>query len=181
MRRPATFALACASALLTAATSAAANAQAPPPPPTAACTDSGYRQFDFWLGEWEVFTPDGKRAGVNSIRRVHGGCVLEESWHGASGSTGSSFNIYTPSTNQWHQTWVDSDGLLLRLDGSFDGAMRLAGETTGRDGVRTSHRLTWTPQDGGRLRQLWESSADGKPWTVVFDGTYVRKRGAPSS
>jgi hypothetical protein len=175
MRRSTAFVLACAAVLLTAASSAP-DGQAV----SSSCADAGYRQFDFWLGDWEVFTADGKRAGANSIRRIHGGCALEESWRGASGMTGSSFNIYTPSSGQWHQTWVDSDGLLLRLDGRFDGAMRLTGETNGMDGARVSHRLTWTPQADG-LRQVWESSGDGRTWSVVFDGTYVRKRGAPAS
>ncbi len=37
-------------------------------------------------------------------------------------------------------------------------------------------RITWSQLDGGRVRQLWESSTDGKEWKVTFDGTYTRKR-----
>jgi hypothetical protein len=30
---------------------------------------------------------------------------------------------------------------------------------------------------GGRVRQLWDSSADGgKTWKVEFDGTYAKKK-----
>jgi len=37
-------------------------------------------------------------------------------------------------------------------------------------------RISWTPQAGGRVRQLWESSADdGRTWQVVFDGMYAKK------
>jgi hypothetical protein len=32
-----------------------ATAQSPPP----ACSAAEHRQFDFWIGRWEVFTPDG--------------------------------------------------------------------------------------------------------------------------
>jgi hypothetical protein len=168
-------------ALLMSAGDRIAGAQSTPASASAKCSDPGYRQFDFWIGEWDVMTPDGKRAGSNSIRRIHGGCVIEERWQGATGSTGTSLNIYTPATGEWHQTWVDNDGLLLRLDGRFDGAMTLTGETIGRGGARTSHRLTFTPQPGGGLKQRWESSTGGQPWQVVFDGLYVRKGGAPSS
>jgi hypothetical protein len=76
---------------------------------------------------------------------------------------------------------VDNRGLLLQLDGRFDGSMKLAGQTTGENGGRTHHRLTFTPRPDGGLRQVWESSTDGTTWSVVFDGTYVRKRGTPAS
>jgi hypothetical protein len=152
-----------------------------PSPSAVKCSDPGYRQFDFWVGEWDVITPDGKRAGTNSIRRILGGCVLEERWQGASGSSGTSLNTFDPHTGEWHQTWVDDRGLLLRLDGRFDGVMTLAGETIGRDGARTAHRLIFTPQRDGRLRQVWESSTAGQPWSIVFDGQYMRRRGTPSS
>ena len=36
---------------------------------SAACADPAYRQFDFWIGEWQVHTPDGKLAGTNRITR----------------------------------------------------------------------------------------------------------------
>jgi hypothetical protein len=44
-------------------------------------------------------------------------------------------------------------------------------------GDRTSRqRITWTPLEGGRLRQHWESSGDGgRTWKTVFDGTYARR------
>jgi hypothetical protein len=50
----------------------AARAQAPaspPPSPTPRpCSAPEHRQFDFWLGEWQVTGPSGKVAGTNSIR-----------------------------------------------------------------------------------------------------------------
>jgi hypothetical protein len=43
------------------------------------------------------------------------------------------------------------------------------------------HRITWTPQPDGRVRQFWETSSDGgQTWNAAFDGLYVRaKRGSP--
>jgi len=36
-------------------------------------------------------------------------------------------------------------------------------------------RITWTPRADGTVRQLWETSADGKTWSAIFDGLYSRK------
>jgi hypothetical protein len=148
---------------------------APPP----ACSQPEHRQFDFWVGEWEVTAPNGTRAGTNRIRLIHGGCALQEEWTGRTGFTGTSINAFNTSTQGWHQTWIGSDGMLLQLDGSLkNGSMELTGATVGTNGTRTMHRIRWTPLGGqpARVRQLWESSTDGGTnWSVAFDGTYTRK------
>jgi hypothetical protein len=147
--------------------------------PPAGCTRAEYRQFDFWIGEWNVMLPNGQIAGTNRITAINGGCGLREEWTGARGSTGTSLNAYDAGSGKWHQTWIGSDGVLLLLDGGLrDGAMEMTGQTTGTDGAKTLHRIRWTPIGGTApgVRQLWESSNDaGKSWTVAFDGTY-RKR-----
>ena len=143
-----------------------------------ACSAPEYRQFDFWLGQWEVRTPDGKHAGTNRITRILGGCVLQEHWSGAKGMHGASFNIYDAATGRWHQTWVDDRGTLLTLDGQLEnGAMVLRGETRERDGATVAQRISWSKLANGHVRQLWETSRDGgASWQVTFDGTYVRAR-----
>lgn len=147
-----------------------------PETPHPHCTAPEYRQFDFWIGEWEVRTPDGQFAGTNSIRRELGGCVLHERWTGTKGMTGESFNIWSPARGSWHQTWVDSRGNLLLLDGRLDGTrMVMSGEAPGANGATIRHRITWEPGAGG-LRQLWETSGDGgRTWTTTFDGRYTRR------
>lgn len=146
-----------------------------------ACSRPEHRQFDFWVGEWDVTRPDGRAAGTNHIRLIHGGCALLEEWTGAGGSTGTSLNAFDPTTGRWHQTWIGSDGLLLQLDGGMkDGAMELVGVTLGANGDRTLQRIRWTPLGGtpARVRQLWETSVDGgRTWSVAFDGMYVRGEG----
>ncbi|NND44055.1 MAG: DUF1579 family protein [Xanthomonadales bacterium] len=144
----------------------------PPAPPT--CDSEKHRQFDFWIGEWSV-TVNGQQAGHNVIQRVYGNCALQENWSSVSPFTGGSFNIYDRATDQWHQTWVDSTGTLLQLDGGIkDGKMVLSGQRPGPDGSMTTNRITWTPNDDGSVRQLWETSTDGETWTTAFDGLYVR-------
>jgi hypothetical protein len=150
-----------------------AFAQAPPSP----CTQQPeFRQFDFWIGEWDV-TVQGRPAGTNSVQLILDKCVIFENWTGARGLHGKSFNIYNAAKKQWQQFWVDSNGNVLELIGQFkDGAMRLQGETTGAQG-KLWQRITFTPLPEGRVRQLWESSRDeGKTWATAFDGLYAPKR-----
>ncbi|MFW6084212.1 MAG: hypothetical protein ACODAA_03270 [Gemmatimonadota bacterium] len=163
-------------------TPAAGGAQEDPPeqdatePPSVRCDAPEYRQFDFWVGEWEVRNPAGDLVGRNTIERILGGCALHESWTGTNGSTGESFNIYDARTGLWHQTWVDNSGRLLELDGGLEaGEMVLRGELETSDGGTTGQRITWTPADDGSVRQFWERSTDGGvTWTTIFDGTYRR-------
>lgn len=136
-----------------------------------ACAAGGHRQFDFWIGCWQVTTPDGEVAGTNEIESVLGGCALRERWQGRGGMTGTSLNAYDPHTGTWHQTWVDDRGGFLLLSGGLeDGSMVLSGEMRDETGPVT-HRITWTPLDGNKVRQLWEVHRDAE-WTVLFDGLY---------
>ncbi len=150
----------------------------PSSPPSPCKTRPEHRQFDFWVGEWDVLNPRGQQAGTSSVQLILGDCVIFENWTGTRGANGKSFNVYNAAKGKWQQTWVDNFGSILELFGEYkDGAMRLTGETKGTDGRVTLSRLTFTRLDGGRVRQLWEQSTDGgKTWTVAFDGTYVRKK-----
>jgi hypothetical protein len=141
-----------------------------------ACSAPEYRAFDFWLGEWQVHTPKGKLAGVNRIAREYGGCVVHERYTTGHGYSGESLNIYDAPRRRWHQTWVDSAGTLLLLEGGIrDGSMVLEGQTVGDDAQVSKQRITWTPNADGSVRQLWESiDAKGRR-TTVFDGLYTRK------
>ncbi|HET7176978.1 MAG TPA: hypothetical protein VFK21_13360 [Gammaproteobacteria bacterium] len=139
------------------------------------CADPAYKQFDFWLGDWNVTTPDGKLVGRDHVEKLYGGCVLKENWTGLQGGSGSSFNIYDAPRKLWHQSWVDSMGTLLVLEGGLkDGRMVLSGDQVQKDGSHLLNRLTWAPQDG-RVRQTWDVSKDGgKTWKIVFDGIYKK-------
>ena len=140
------------------------------------CTAAEHRQFDFWLGEWKVRTPDGKLAGANSITSEYGGCVLHERYSTARGYRGESLNIYDAGRKVWHQSWVDSDGALLLLEGGLRGkSMVLEGQSIGANGAVTKHRITWTPNADGTVRQHWQSTDSKGVWTTAFDGTYERE------
>ena len=141
-----------------------------------ACDAPAFRQFDFWLGEWQVRTPAGKLAGVNRIEREYEGCVIHEHYSTGRGYSGESLNTYDAARKVWHQTWVDSSGTLLLLEGRIiDGNMVLEGQTTAEEGTISKHRISWTPKPDGSVRQLWESTDAKGTWGTAFDGIYTRK------
>jgi hypothetical protein len=141
------------------------------------CASASHRQFDFWIGEWQVSDSLGRRLGSNRIERVLDGCVLHESWFGATGARGHSFNTFDPGDNKWRQTWVDNEGTVLMIAGGIvNGEMVMEGERRLADGTQTLERITWTPNADGTIRQLWQSSRDrGMRWSIVFDGLYRRR------
>ncbi|HVE72166.1 MAG TPA: tetratricopeptide repeat protein [Thermoanaerobaculia bacterium] len=149
------------------------------------CGGPEYRQFDFWLGTWDVFNPAGQKIGTNRITSTNDGCVVYEDWRDARGGTGNSFNFYEAKTKRWHQFWVNSNGNAMPIaaspdgtpmpmsGGLVDGAMVLQSPA----GVKPLNRWTWSRVEGGKLRQHAEQSDDdGKTWKTVFDGTYVKAK-----
>ncbi len=149
-----------------------AQTAAPPPP---ACAAAVHRQFDFWVGTWDVLNPAGQFVGTNRIERM-GQCVLQENWAAARGGyVGRSLNS-VGADGKWRQTWTDTSGLRLELVGGLVGGnMVLEGETPAAGGGTTPslNRITWSPEANGVVRQLWETSNDsGKTWGTAFDGRY---------
>lgn len=146
-----------------------------PPPATTNCDAPEHRQFDFWVGRWEV-TQAGKPVGHNAIEVDLKRCALFESWAGSSGSRGRSINFYDRLRRRWHQTWIDDGGEALQLDGRLvNGNMVLEGDTSAANAVVVHDRITWTPNADGTVRQHWEHRSGTAPaWETVFDGVYHR-------
>jgi hypothetical protein len=141
--------------------------------PSAQATPPEARHFDFWIGEWAVYQ-NGQLAGHNKIVPIAGGNVLHENWKGASGTQGTSLNHYDPSTGKWHQSWVWQNGTTLpKRTGGLEGkSMVLQGVQKTGNGELT-HKIAWTPNGDGTVRQHWQISRDGgKTWQTSFDGIY---------
>ncbi len=154
------------------------HALAQSPPTSAPCSAAEHRQFDFWIGRWQVFTPDGKKAGENTIEAIDGGCALIERWRGSGGFTGTSLNRWNPQARQWQQQWVDNQGGWLQLAGGLDGSSMLLAASAPdpkKPEVTLAQRIRWTLLPDGAVRQHWQTSRDeGASWTTAFDGRYVR-------
>lgn len=144
--------------------------------PPARCTEAAHRQFDFWIGHWDVTGPQGRALGENRITAAPDGCSLYESWQGRGGVVGNSLNRYDPAAGRWRQRWIDNQGGQLELSGGREGAAMVL-EGTDADAPRRRQRISWTPQPDGSVRQLWETSDDdGRSWQTAFDGRYLRRK-----
>lgn len=159
-----------ACALLSATSTTAQEPSTPAP-----CSAPEYRQFDFWIGQWEVQNPKGQVVGKNSITQRLDGCLLLEEWESVRGGKGLSINYYDDRDGTWTQTYRDSSGKIATwpdLKGGFrDGSMILESVP----GDHPMSRWVWTRIDKNKVRQMAESSEDGgKTWTVVWDSYYVR-------
>lgn len=161
---------------LLAAAPAAAFAQTEAPPALPTCDAPQYRQFDFWVGEWEAYNAKGELAGHSLIEPVYAGCGVRENWRSARVS-GGSLNMWDRDAGVWKQNWIDSTGSRLDFTGGWNGeAMVLTAEDTDGD----LHRMTFTPNPDGTVRQHGEGSKDkGATWETEYDFTY-RKAAAGS-
>lgn len=140
------------------------------------CNTPEFRQFDFWIGDWDVESAAAPgTTSRNRITLVNDGCTLREEYTTPVGYAGTSRNFYDAARKRWHQTWIDNQGGALYLEGGMEGAAMVLRSVGDAQNVQ---RITWTRLDDGRVRQLWETTADGgKTWTIAFDGHYTRRPG----
>jgi hypothetical protein len=141
------------------------------------CDTAEHRQFDFWIGRWDV-TDHGKVIATSVIERIADGCALLENYTQADGYSGKSINFYDAALKRWRQQWADSSGNSSEWQGELrEGAMRFDGEAHRGDGVRVTRNMTFTPLADGSVRQASDRSPDGgKTWLPGYDFVYVRKQ-----
>lgn len=142
------------------------------------CGSAEYRQFDFWVGSWDVYPTGGDQLVAHSlIESVYNGCGVRENWMPLKvENSGGSLNSYVSEQRLWRQTWIDSSGARVDFQGGWNGtAMILEGYW--RDflapGRGATVRMTYSRRADGSVRQLGEASEDrGKSWQPSFDFTY---------
>ncbi len=135
------------------------------------------RRFDFWVGEWDVTTPQGAPAGSSSVQKILGGCVVFENWTSASGAPGKSLNAYNSGLKMWQQFWTSASGNVTEYRQSrwVDGSLQFVAHVPDVDSP-TELRMTFTPVDSNTVRQFGELSTDGgQTWKTSFDLYYHRK------
>ena len=166
-------------ALLAFAAGAQAQSGSGPGTPAAPCTAPEFRQFDFWVGDWDTFevVEPSKIVARNHVTRMIGGCALREVYQQTDGLVGESFSTYDASRGTWHQSWVTNRGTLLLLDGGLEGdRMTLTATEKSSEGTTSLLRAVWRREDAA-VRETAERSTDGgKTWTPVFDIVF-RKHG----
>jgi hypothetical protein len=140
--------------------------------------DPRTKEFDFWVGEWEVYvTGTDNYAGHSVVQRISGGCALLENWK-SSVSVWKSLNFIDDSSNRWKQVWVGSYPMGKQdfTGGVYtDSAMRFVFQTKDAKGHLLTGRFIFYNEGPDRVRQFNETSADaGKTWTTSYDFTYKR-------
>lgn len=92
-------------------------------PKSMTCAGNAYRQFDFWVGDWDVVDIERPTAVVAhaKVEKILNGCVLHEIYEDADGHKGQSFSIYDVTRNTRHQSWVTDRGQLLTIEGHLHG------------------------------------------------------------
>lgn len=138
------------------------------------------REFDFWIGDWDVYPTGGNQiVGSSKIEMEAGGCFILENWTAIGyPNTGKSMNFVDPLTNKWKQVWVGSGGAVTEyVNGVYkDSIMEFESSSTNAQG-KTKIRFRFFNQGINQVRQFQESSADdGKTWNVNYDLTYIRKK-----
>jgi hypothetical protein len=147
---------------------------------SAKCPAAEYRQFDFWLGDWDTFEVVGDTA--TSIARAHvdliaDGCAVHELYEQTDGLIGDSILSFDSVRKAWQQTWVTNAGGLMVLTGAFrEGALTLEGEYHSGSGKSLLHRITWKAEGSGVRESAVLSKDGGKTWEPAFDVLFKKHR-----
>lgn len=147
-------------------------------------TNPMYRQFDFWIGDWDVFGLKGQLAGTSKISLILDSCVILEEWNSVSKNgqltySGKSYNTFNSAEVQWQQHWVDNaGGSNDYLLGKYENNKMIYITTPfvlSKDTLAI-RRMTFFNINSQTLRQLGEISKDnGKTFITEYDLEYRRK------
>lgn len=150
------------------------------------CDTPESRQFDFWVGQWNLFWPaeqtggpvGATASGSNRVEKLFGHCAVEENFATDDGSfVGRSLSVYNHQDGKWQQTWVDNMGSYLLVTGKFDGTrMELRTEKTERDDETVLNRMIFRDIFHDSLLWEWQGSRDGGvTWNNLWTITYQRR------
>jgi hypothetical protein len=147
------------------------------------CDDAQFRQFDFWLGDWDVASAgDNIHRGSSHVSKEMNGCVVWENWTSAgSPYFGKSYNTWNPNLKRWEQYWVDTAAGVMFFHGALkDNIMDYwtddVPQTTG--GTLQRH-LQFFHLSPDKVRQFSQGSTDGgKTWHTEYDFIYTRVAGS---
>lgn len=146
------------------------------------CDSPIHHQFDFWLGDWQVFdAATSQLVAMDHIEKQFEGCAVVQkmTWvsdqfrnpHYKYRLAGMSLNVVRG--DQWVAMWVDNTyggGLLVEGGLQADGSIALTTPTP-RGGRYT--RGVWIPNPDGTVRNVGYLSKDGKGgWTRYFEYLY---------
>ena len=175
-------AAAAALAVLTAATPAMAAMEATQTvPATGACDTPQHHQFDFWLGEWQVFDADtGELVAVDRIEKQTDGCVVRQSMSFLNDKyrrPGSKLRLAGVSVNRfdgeaWLEMWADNQWGAIALRGAPEGDSAMVLKTI-IPSRRRDLKIVWEKHPDGTVRILQYVAPTGSgKWEKYGDLIY---------
>ncbi len=140
---------------------------------TIATEKKNLNDFDFVLGNWNFYTPDGTLIGEQTYTKREQGHLILEEWKLNSGSTGLGMTYLDPKTGLWRQVWM-SPMFHIDYSGGLDenGVMVLEGVLYPNNGDKSSPiRGLWAKQADGSIKQEFLVLNDKtKTWDILFAG-----------
>lgn len=138
------------------------------------CGASEDRQFDFWVGEWDV-SGTGHQAIVaeSTITLADQGCLVLENWRPFSGGSAHSISVYDHAQHHWRQFYAGAGS----PPGEYIG-------TLGDDGVLRfdissgpqRQRMNYQRISANAVRQWGERYDEAThAWAPTWDLTYRRR------
>jgi hypothetical protein len=150
-------------------------------PAPKACTTPQHRQFDFWVGHWDVFSKSDPKKTViahSLIENLYDGCAIRENWMPLNRAGGGSLNSYIAATRTWRQFWTDAQGSVGDFTGGWNGKAMVIEGPWPQPGHPAQHtRIIYTPLADGTVEQAGATSDDkGKTWQPSFALVYRRSK-----
>jgi hypothetical protein len=150
--------------------------------PGSPCMDEPHRQFDFWVGDWNVFNAADVPIGTNFVTLELDGCLVQEHWSANfNGSLGLSLNTYDSETGLWYQSWVAQNPFgALRTDGGLVGDEMVLtdddrlGFLVGGGTTPFEDEWIWTPEGPDQVRQTGILRVPEFDIVSTFVGVYRR-------
>jgi hypothetical protein len=141
--------------------------------------DTLFRQQDFTLGHWDVYTGDTKTAEV-LMEKTLKDCALRETWTTVGNRPGNGLGLFTYSRllKRWGYFWVADNGTATAFTGGLQapGHMRFETQAPLIDGGKRLRHWSLILLADGTVRELSVGTNDGKTWTTEYDLLWRKKQ-----
>jgi len=130
---------------------------AEPPPPVAPCNSAEHHQFDFWVGDWQVFDATTQQlVGFDHVAKLAEGCIVQQNLSMLTDlyrRPGVGYRMFGISVNRfdgerWLELWADNQWGAIALKGAPDAKSAMV-------------LTTIIPSRNRDMRLVWEKRADG--------------------
>jgi len=143
--------------------------------------DPKFREQDFTLGSWDVYTGE-KKTDTVTMALILNDCVIEETWKRADGRpTGNGIGLFNYSRllGSWGYTWATDDGAATSFRGHLvkPGEMLYVTEKPLPGGKVRLRHWTLTAMPDGTIRELAIGTEDGgATWTTDYELKWVKRK-----